>query len=78
MSEFLQYYLINHPKRSKMKLRSSFSIIREGREISIRLKDLPLYHEKSIQASEQYVWILKPSNKNRGTGIKLFSKLKTL
>lgn len=40
LSEFLQYYISQHPKGDKLKLRGSFSIIREGKEISIRYKDL--------------------------------------
>lgn len=41
LSEFLHYYIANHPKGEKLKLRGSFTVIRDGRELSIRYKDMP-------------------------------------
>lgn len=88
MTAFLEYFLSNHPRLQHLKIKGSFHITRQSRDIKIKYKDLnltpgpvtPLLPESPSSSSSQskYIWLLKPSDKNRGTGIKLFTKIKWL
>eukprot|EP00825_Cyclidium_porcatum_P044004 TRINITY_DN6355_c0_g2_i2.p1 TRINITY_DN6355_c0_g2~~TRINITY_DN6355_c0_g2_i2.p1 ORF type:complete len:1019 (+),score=216.06 TRINITY_DN6355_c0_g2_i2:1004-4060(+) len=88
LQTFLEFFLKYQPKKlqtnkTKIEIKKKFKVIsadRNSKQTVYHSYDFsrPLMKETFMRNENSYVWLLKPTNLNRGRGIEIFSTLEQL